>query len=70
MLNWIRKLFTGLDRTEAASDRAALALEGIADLLEQAHVALRQRLVGSSEPEPAEPLPAPAKNGKKKLTHV
>jgi hypothetical protein len=45
-------------------------MEGIADLLEQAQVALRQRLIGSSEPEPAEPLPAPAKNGKKKLTHV
>jgi hypothetical protein len=69
LLNWIRKLITGIDRTEAASERAAAAMKGIADLLEQAHVALRQRLI-SSEPEPAEPLPAPAKNGKKKLTHV
>jgi hypothetical protein len=67
MFHWIKKLFTGLDRTEAASERAAVALEGIADLLEKAHVALQQRLIGSDQaPEPE----GAAKNGKKKLTHV
>jgi hypothetical protein len=42
-------------------------MEGIADLLEKAHVALQQRLIGSDQaPEPE----GAAKKGKKKLTHV
>jgi hypothetical protein len=61
----------GLDRTEAASERAAVALEGIADLLEEAHAALRQRLAGPAAPEPLPALPeqepAPARNGRKRI---
>jgi hypothetical protein len=57
MLNWIRKLITGIDRTEAASERAATAMEGIADLLEQARDALKQRLQGAPDQTPAPALP-------------
>jgi hypothetical protein len=62
----------GLDLTEAASERAATAMEGIADLLEQAHVALRQRLQGAPDQTPAPALPdqaekEPARNGRKRL---
>jgi hypothetical protein len=53
---------------EAVSERAATAMEGIADLLEQAHVALRQRLQGAPDQTPAPALPdqepAPARNGR------
>jgi hypothetical protein len=70
MLIWIKRLFGGFDRTEAASERAAVAMEGIADLLEEAHTALRQRLQGA--PEAATALPdqaeaAPARNGRKRI---
>jgi hypothetical protein len=60
----------GLDRTEAASERAAVAMEGIADLLEQAHVALRGRLQGVPEPAPAVQDQAetqPSRCGRKKI---
>jgi hypothetical protein len=67
----IVRSFAGLDRTEAASDRAAVALEGIAELLEQAHAALRQRLAGPAAPEPLPVLPeqepAPTRNGRKRI---
>jgi hypothetical protein len=60
-----------MDRTEAASERAATAMEGIAELLEQAHVALRERLAGPAAPEPLPALPdqepAPARNGRKRI---
>jgi hypothetical protein len=47
-------------------------MEGIADLLEQAHAALRQRLTGAPETAPAPALPdqaeqAPTRNGRKRL---
>jgi hypothetical protein len=47
MFNWIKNLFAGLDRTEAASARAGQAMEDVATLLEQARDALRQRLQGA-----------------------
>jgi hypothetical protein len=71
MFHWIKKLFTGLDRTEAASERAAVAMEGIADLLKQAHVALRERLAGPADSQPTPALEgqesASARNGRKKI---
>jgi hypothetical protein len=47
-------------------------MEGIADLLEQAHVALRQRLSGAPDQTPAPALPdqaetQPARNGRKRI---
>jgi hypothetical protein len=57
MFNWIKKLVSGMDRTEAASVRAAVAVEGIADLLEKAHLALQQRLGAAAEPAAIEDAP-------------
>jgi hypothetical protein len=48
-------------------------MEGIADLLEQAHVALRQRLQGAPAPAPAVQDQAetqPARNGRKKIANA
>jgi hypothetical protein len=70
MITWLKKLFGGLDRTEGASERAALAMEGIADLLKQAHTALRQRLSGTPAPAPAaldQAETQPAKSGRKRI---
>jgi hypothetical protein len=64
MFNWIKKLLGGMDRTEAASERAAAAMEGIADLLEKAHLALQQRLGTAEEPAAVEEGP---RNGRKRI---
>jgi hypothetical protein len=72
MITWLKRLFGGLDRTEAASERAATAMEGIADLLEQAHVALRQRLQGGAEPVPAldQAEKEPSRNGRRRIANA
>jgi hypothetical protein len=74
MFAWLKRLLLGFDRTEAASERAAVALEDIASMLEKARDALQQRLEGPAEETPALPAPTTtteaAKNGqhgKKKL---
>jgi hypothetical protein len=46
LITWLKRLFGGLDRTEAASECAAAAMEGIATLLEEAHAALLGRRWG------------------------
>src|SRR5262249_25519454 len=66
MFNWIKKVIGGMDRTEAASERAAVALEGIADLLEKAHLALQQRLGAADEPAAVEEK-EPVRNGSKRI---
>jgi hypothetical protein len=61
---------SGIDRTEAASERAAVAMEGKATLLEQAHQALAQRLTGPPETSAALPDQAeatPARNGRRRI---
>lgn len=53
MLDWIRKLFGSWDRQGAAADRAAVAMEEIAGMLEGARDALRARLLPvKSEKQP------------------
>jgi hypothetical protein len=45
-------------------------MEGIADLLEEAHAALRQRLQGAPEPAPAaldQAEKEPARNGRRRI---
>jgi hypothetical protein len=64
MFQWIKKLIGGMDRTEAASERAAVAMEGIADLLEKAHLALQQRLGAAAETPAIEEAP---RNGRKRI---
>jgi hypothetical protein len=54
----------GLHQTEAASERAAVARKGIADLLEKAHLALQQRLGAADEPAAAEEAP---RNGRTRI---
>lgn len=44
MFGFIKRLFTMSDRVEIASDRVALALEGMADDLERARQRVRQCL--------------------------
>jgi hypothetical protein len=71
--NWIKNLFAGLDRTEAASARAGQAMEDIASLLEQARDALRQRLQDGAEPAPAALDRAekePARNGRRRIANA
>jgi hypothetical protein len=63
MFNWIKKLIGGMDRTEAASERGAVATEGIADLLEKTHLALQQRLGAAEEPA----APEGPRNGRKRI---
>lgn len=73
MLSFLSRLFGGLSRVEAASDRVALAMEGIAEDLEQARAALRQRIGLDGLPAPAA-LPEPEaedethKNGRARKT--
>lgn len=43
-MNWLKKLFGMWDRQEAASERAAIALESIAAKLEAADAALGARI--------------------------
>jgi hypothetical protein len=58
MLSFIRKLFGSMDRGEAASERVAVALEGLAEDVERVRAALRERL-GVAELSAASPaLPA------------
>jgi hypothetical protein len=52
MFDFIRQLFTSWDRQTKATDRAATALEGIADDLEAVRTALRERLAGKAEEVP------------------
>ncbi len=70
MLNWIRGLFTRLDRGDAAAERIAVALEQMAGDVEAARDALRGRL-GIEAVEPAGVLAnveEPARNGRRKVS--
>jgi hypothetical protein len=55
MMQWLKRLFGVLDRGNAASERIALALEGMAADLEAARAMLRDR-VGLEE-QPVAALP-------------
>jgi hypothetical protein len=55
MFNFIRKLFGGLDRSEAAAERVALAVEGLAEDLEGLRARVRQRLGLDAPAGPAAP---------------
>jgi hypothetical protein len=59
-MEWLRRLFGGLDRTTAAADRAAKAGEDIADMMESVRDQLRARL-GIEGPAPVvvKPIAAP-----------
>jgi hypothetical protein len=48
MFDWLKKLFGAFDRQHAAADRAASAMEAIAEDLETMRNALRARLTGTS----------------------
>jgi hypothetical protein len=65
MLKFLARLFGAADRVEVASDRLALAVEGIASDLESVRAALRERLGLDSLPAvPA--LPAPEETTRKR----
>ncbi len=69
MLNWIKSLFTRLDRGDAAAERIAVALEQMAGDIEAARDQLRNRL--GIEAEPAGVLAnveEPARNGRRKAS--
>jgi hypothetical protein len=69
MLKFLGRLFGAADRVEVASDRLALAVEGIADDLEKLRASLRDRLGLDSPPATAVPaLPAPedSANGRRR----
>lgn len=73
MMTWIKRLFGVLDRTDAASERIALAMEGMATDIEAARGMLRDRLGidGNEASLPAPALPAaeePARRNGKKVT--
>ncbi len=69
-IGWLKRLFGGMDRSEAASERIATALEGMAADLEAARDALRQRL-GIEEQSAGEPLAIEGtRNGKRKSAAV
>jgi hypothetical protein len=48
MFDWLKKLFGAFDRQQAAADRAATGIEGIAEDLETVRDALHARLTGTS----------------------
>lgn len=58
MLNWVRNLLSGFDRTQAASERTATAMEDIADMVEQARDQLKAKLEAKTTKE----LPAKEKS--------
>jgi hypothetical protein len=63
MLKFLGKLFGAADRVESASDRLALAVEGIASDLESVRAALRDRFGLDALPATAVPaLPVPEDN--------
>ncbi len=66
MLNWITRLFGSWDRQEKAADRAAVALEDIADDLERVRDTLHARLNGTDAPAIHEERSESARNGKRK----
>jgi hypothetical protein len=55
-MNWLKRLFGMMDRMDAASDRAAAAMENIALTLERADTLIAQRF-GFEAPPAAAPLP-------------
>ncbi len=71
-MNWLKRLFGMADRNERATERISLALEGIADVLEEAQALVRQRfsLTNGEElpalPEPEE-IPTNGKGKKKRV---
>jgi hypothetical protein len=67
MLKFLGRLFGAADRVESASDRLALAVEGIASDLESVRAALRERLGLDSLPAvPALPAPEDNATGRKR----
>ncbi len=59
MIAWLKGLFGSMDRQTTAADRAARAMEDIADDLESVRDQFRARL-GIAPPLPVVALPAPA----------
>lgn len=60
MFTWIKSLFSSMDRQQAAADRAARAMEDIADDLEAVRDQMRSRLgleAPTPTPEPVKVLP-------------
>lgn len=58
MFSWIKSLFGSMDRQTAAADRAAKAVEDIADMMEQCRDQIRGRL-GIEGPAEKALAPAP-----------
>jgi hypothetical protein len=68
MLNWLKRMLLGFDRTEAASERAAKAMEDIADSLESARDGLRQRLGMEPPREASLEASEPVRNSRRKAS--
>jgi hypothetical protein len=69
MFDWLKRLFGHLDRQQNAADRAAAAMEGIADTLEQLRDSLRARLHGTESP-PALECRGEPENGRRRKASV
>jgi hypothetical protein len=75
MFKWLAGLFAGMDRQTAAAERAAVAAEDIASMIEQARDQLRNRLgieapapvqVAALPPKEEAPAEEPAREAKRK----
>ena len=66
-MEWLKTLFSRWDRQTAAADRAAVALENIADDLELVRDQLRARLNGTEAAPAIEDRGEPSRNGRKRL---
>lgn len=62
MFGWLKSLFGGMDRTEAASLRAAEAMESIATMIEEARDRIRERL-GTAPADAVKPMIEAGGNG-------